>query len=67
MLSSREGFSRDYDPERRLHIWETFNELKDKKSYTDIAIELGIHPSVFTQIRKSKWWAALSEGNSEDA
>ena len=64
MMKSRDGFSRDYDPERRLHIWNTFHELKDKKSYGDIARELDIHPSVFTQMRKAKWWQSMEEDNN---
>lgn len=64
-MNSRKGKSLDYTEEKRKKIWDTYHEMKDEYSMTDIAHHLEMSAVNFYHIRRTRWWEEL-EANEDD-
>ena len=62
-MKPRKGASLDYDEDKRRHCYETYLRMCDNHSDTDIAHSLGITPSVFYNLRRTKWWKEKESNN----
>lgn len=60
-MEPRSGHSHDYDEDKRQLIYDTYMEMIDDYSLTEIANRVGLSLATLYGCRHSKWWARMEE------